>query len=224
MSLTTSAGTRLTRRQTSQMPALLEFYSPSAELLETREKGPARGVIWSVAKPVRGLHPRGRADPHRHGGDRPGQGDGDVRHHRGPAAGDVESFARSTCRRVRWCIRAICWPGSIRRFRGPTRRPRHCNSPACGPRSSGAGRKRAGVDYRPTIDDQAAQVQEAIFAQRRAERTFRLQKYQENIDGLRATLAKAMGDIQAYTDRMSVATTVEGKRRELEKLGWAQPA
>ena len=48
MSLTTTTGTRLTRGQSAQMPALLEFYSPSASLMETRPQVAARGVIWTV--------------------------------------------------------------------------------------------------------------------------------------------------------------------------------
>ncbi len=49
MSMTTTTGNRLTRGQSAQMPALLEFYSPSAALMEARSQRPARGVIWTVA-------------------------------------------------------------------------------------------------------------------------------------------------------------------------------
>ena len=78
----------------------------------------------------------------------------------------------------------------------------------------------AGVDYRPSVDDAAAQIQMSIFTQRRAERTFRLENYRQKIASLQSTLSKAVGDIRAYTDRLQVANTVEGKRRELEGLGW----
>jgi HlyD family secretion protein len=219
MSLTTSAGTRLTRRQTSQMPALLEFYSPSAALLETREKGPARGVIWSVASLFVGCTLAAALIPIDMVVTAPGKV---------TAMSDtivVQPLETSIIREIDVQEGQVVHKGDLLARLDPTFSGSDQKATTLQLASLRAEVERrraeaAGVDYRPTIDDQAAQVQEAIFAQRRAERTFRLQKYQENIDGLRATLAKAMGDIQAYTDRMSVATTVEGKRRELEKLGW----
>ncbi|MEJ1978402.1 MAG: hypothetical protein WDN49_22030 [Acetobacteraceae bacterium] len=63
-------------------------------------------------------------------------------------------------------------------------------------------------------------MQESIFTQRRAERLSRLENYRQKIDGLQAALLKSMGDVQAYQERAQVATTVEDKRKELEKLGW----
>ena len=63
-------------------------------------------------------------------------------------------------------------------------------------------------------------MQEAILTQRRAERMFRMENYRQKIDGLQATLGKAIGDVQSYAQRKQVAVTVEGKRRELERLGW----
>ena len=67
MSVTTT-GNQLTRSQSAQMPALLEFYSPSAALIASRPKGSARGVIWTVVEPVRRLRRRRRIDPDRQSG------------------------------------------------------------------------------------------------------------------------------------------------------------
>ena len=78
----------------------------------------------------------------------------------------------------------------------------------------------SGTDYHPQTADAAALIQEAILTQRRAERLSRLENYRQKIDGLQAVLAKAVGDSQLYNDRKQVALTVEGKRRELERLGW----
>ncbi len=44
----------------------------------------------------------------------------------------------------------------------------------------------AGVDYQPVDARPASEVQDAIFAQRRAERAFRLENYKQKIDGLQA--------------------------------------
>ena len=78
----------------------------------------------------------------------------------------------------------------------------------------------AGVDYKPSVINQASLVQQTIFAQRHAERTFKRENYEQKIAGLQAQLMKSVGDIQAYGERSQVASTVEQKRRELEKLGW----
>jgi hemolysin D len=80
--------------------------------------------------------------------------------------------------------------------------------------------ERAGVDYRPSISNQAALVQETIFAQRRAERMSQHENFRQKIDGLKAQLLKAAGDVQAYNDRARVAGTVLNKRNELQHLGW----
>ena len=78
----------------------------------------------------------------------------------------------------------------------------------------------AGVDYRPSTHDTPSQVQQAIFAQRKAEHTFKVESYRQQISGLKSALDKAEGDIALYSDRLKVASTVEGKRQELARLGW----
>jgi HlyD family secretion protein len=61
-------------------------------------------------------------------------------------------------------------------------------------------------------------LQAAIYAQRAAEKNYKLENYKQKIDGLAATLARSHSDIEAYRQRRTVAERVEDMRKELEKL------
>src|SRR5271165_7412036 len=61
-------------------------------------------------------------------------------------------------------------------------------------------------------------LQAAIFAQRQAERTFRLETYQQQINSLAATIARNLADAAGLQQRLDVAERVEKMRRELEQL------
>jgi hemolysin D len=66
--------------------------------------------------------------------------------------------------------------------------------------------------------DPSLALQAAIYAQRQAERSFKLENYRQKIDGLKAMVARAAGDQAAYRDRLVVAQDVETMRKSLEKL------
>jgi HlyD family secretion protein len=66
--------------------------------------------------------------------------------------------------------------------------------------------------------DPSLALQAAIYAQRQAERSFKLENYRQKIDGLKAIAARAAGDQAAYRDRLVVAQDVETMRKSLEKL------
>ena len=66
--------------------------------------------------------------------------------------------------------------------------------------------------------DPSLSLQAAIYAQRAAERSFKLENYRQKIDGLRATVNRSTADAAAYRDRLVVAQDVEGMRKSLEKL------
>jgi HlyD family secretion protein len=65
---------------------------------------------------------------------------------------------------------------------------------------------------------QAGQLQAMMFTQRHAEFSYRLENYRQKIDSLQSKLNQADADIASYTERLKVATVVEDKRRELERL------
>ncbi|WP_158742425.1 HlyD family type I secretion periplasmic adaptor subunit [Acidisphaera sp. L21] len=219
MSITTTTGTQLTRGQSAQMPSLLEFYSPSAALLEARPQGSARGVIWSVASMfaacalAAGLIPIDKVVT------APGK----------VVATEttivVQPLETSIVREIAVQEGQIVHKGDLLARLDPTFTSSDKTATGQQVASLRAEVERlqaeaAGKEYQPISPDSAALVQESIFAQRKSERQFKVENYRQKIDALQATLSKAVGDIQSYTQRMQVASTVEGKRAELEKLGW----
>ncbi|MDR3662256.1 MAG: HlyD family type I secretion periplasmic adaptor subunit, partial [Mycobacterium sp.] len=64
----------------------------------------------------------------------------------------------------------------------------------------------------------AGQLQAMLFAQRHAEQSFKLQNYAQQIDSLRVKMVRAASDVRSFTERLQLAGEVEGKRRELERL------
>jgi HlyD family secretion protein len=61
-------------------------------------------------------------------------------------------------------------------------------------------------------------LQAAIFGQRQAEYTFKLENYTQKINGLVSAIAKANSDATGYRNRLEVATNVEKMRRDLERM------
>ena len=61
-------------------------------------------------------------------------------------------------------------------------------------------------------------LQAAIFGQRQAEYTFKLENYTQKINGLVSAIAKANSDATGYRSRLEVATNVEKMRRDLERM------
>ncbi len=219
MSLTTSAGNRLTRGQSAQMPALLEFYSPSAALLETRTRGAARGVVWTVASMFVACAVAAALIPI----DKVVTAPGKV-----VATQDtvvIQPLETSIVREINVQEGQLVHKGQLLARLDPTFTTSDKTSLGQSVASLRAEVERrrdeaSGIEYQPSTSDTFAMVQEAIFAQRKAERTYRLENYRQKIEGLKSTLSKAVGDIQVYSERLKVASTVEGKRKELAQLGW----
>ena len=219
MSVTTTTGNRLTRGQNAQMPALLEFYSPSAALLETRPQPLARGTIWTVASMFVACAVAAGMIPI----DKVVTAPGKV-----VATQDtvvIQPFETSIVREIAVQEGQLVHKGDLLARLDPTitTSDKTALSESVASLQAEVERRQAeaaGVDYHPSVMNSGAQVQLAIFAQRKAERAFKNEGYKQQINSLQSTLTKAFGDIQAYTDRLQVASTVEGKRKELETLGW----
>ncbi|MBV9748025.1 MAG: HlyD family type I secretion periplasmic adaptor subunit [Acetobacteraceae bacterium] len=75
-----------------------------------------------------------------------------------------------------------------------------------------------GTTYRAADATPDAVLQSAIFMQRQAERTAKLENYRQRIDSARAQIQHGMADVHGYEDRLKVAAELERKRVELEKL------
>ena len=61
-------------------------------------------------------------------------------------------------------------------------------------------------------------LQAAIFGQRQAEYTFKLENYTQKINGIVSGIAKANSDTAGFQGRLEVATSVEKMRKDLERL------
>jgi HlyD family secretion protein len=61
-------------------------------------------------------------------------------------------------------------------------------------------------------------LQAAIFGQRQAEYTFKLENYTQKINGIVSGIAKANSDAAGFRNRLDVASNVEKMRRDLEHL------
>lgn len=75
-----------------------------------------------------------------------------------------------------------------------------------------------GTDYRPTDTDASTELQLAIFGQRQAQYRYQVESYNQKIIGLEAQLTRAEHDVKAFGDRLQIASEMEAKRRELERL------
>jgi HlyD family secretion protein len=60
-------------------------------------------------------------------------------------------------------------------------------------------------------------LQATIFALRQSERNFKLETYQQRLNGLQATVARSVADAEAFRARKAVAEQALSVRKELEK-------
>jgi hemolysin D len=219
MSITTSDGNKLSRRQNSQMPELLEFYSPSQALMATGVKGPARVVVWLLVGIVTCLLVAAGTVPI----DKVVTAAGRVVATQSTIV--VQPLETAIVREIDVQEGQVVHKGDLLARLDPTfsASDKTSNSLQVESLTAEVERLKAeadDVEYKPSAMNQAALVQATIYAQRREERVLRLENYKQKIAGLQALLMKSRGDIVGYGERAQVAVTVEDKRRELEKLGW----
>ncbi len=216
---TTDNARRLTRSQHAQMPALLEFYSPSAALMEARQQGAARGVIWWVAS----MFVAGTVAAALIPIDKVVSAAGRVVAKESTIV--IQPLETSILRHVYVQEGQVVHKGELLAQLDPT----FTNSDKTAMTASVASlqsevdrltAEAAGTDYKPKATDPSSMVQEVLFTQRRAEHAFKTENYKQKMDALQAMLGKAIGDVQTYTERLTVASTVESKRDELQRLGW----
>lgn len=82
-------------------------------------------------------------------------------------------------------------------------------------------RLQAEAEIRPfayTGLDPSMSLQAAIFAQRKAEHSYKLENYQLKADSLHAAMTRARSDAAGYRNRLGYARSLEDMRKELERL------
>ncbi|QGY05189.1 HlyD family type I secretion periplasmic adaptor subunit [Methylobacterium mesophilicum SR1.6/6] len=75
-----------------------------------------------------------------------------------------------------------------------------------------------GSPFQPTATDAATVIQVALYGQRQAQYRSQLESFDQKISGLQTQLARAELDAKAYGERADIASVLEAKRKELERL------
>ncbi|GJE41124.1 HlyD family type I secretion periplasmic adaptor subunit [Methylobacterium soli] len=76
----------------------------------------------------------------------------------------------------------------------------------------------SGRSYTPKTSDAAAAVQIALYGQRQSQYRYQMESFHQKISGLQAQLTRAEHDVKAFSQRADIASVLESKRRELERL------
>jgi len=206
-----------TREDRAVMPAILEFQSPSAAIVTAPIPASARGVVWMITAMfascvvAMGLIPI----------DRVVTATGKVISQAATLV--VQPLETSIVRSIDVKEGQVVRAGDILARLDPTFAAADVGALAAQVASLQAevSRLQAEVDGRPftyTGTDPNLSLQAAIFAQRQAERTFRLETYQQQINSLAQTVARSLADAAGLQQRLDVAERVEKMRRELEQL------
>lgn len=76
----------------------------------------------------------------------------------------------------------------------------------------------SGTQFHPADSSPISVLQGAIFMQHQAERAYKNENYTQRISSLKSQVQRALSDVFSYSERLKVATEVEKKRIELERL------
>ncbi len=214
---TSPAPSRRGRRKDPTLPALLEFQSPSAGILSLPVPRTARSTIWIVTSlfftclVVMGLLPIDKVVT--------AQGKVVSR----TATLVVQPLETAIVRSINVTEGQQVHAGDVLARLDPTFAAADVGALAAQVNSLQAevSRLQAETEGRPFTyagTDPAMALQAAIFAQRQAERSFKLETYRQKISSLMSTMQRSIADASSYSQRKTVALQVEAMRRELEKL------
>jgi len=76
----------------------------------------------------------------------------------------------------------------------------------------------SGTPYQPTSADTSTVLQVAMYGQRQAQYRYQIESYNQKLSGLQAQITRAEHDVEAFGQRHRIASVLESKRRELERL------
>ena len=210
------AGRATKRDDVAALPSLLEFHSPTAALSVAPVLFGARGTIWVVGSLVAACFAAGSLIPI----DKVVTAQGKVVAENPTSV--VQPLETAIVRSIDVREGQLVKKGDLLARLDPTFA------------TADAGALQAQVDsyqaevtrltaeandqpYKPAVTDQNTLMQSAIYEQRKAENTFKLQNYEQKISSIQSQIQKAMSDVTAYSARLQIATELESKRIELEK-------
>jgi membrane fusion protein, hemolysin D len=76
----------------------------------------------------------------------------------------------------------------------------------------------SGIPYQPSSADTSTVLQVAMYGQRQAQYRYQIESYNQKLSGLQAQITRAEHDVEAFGQRYRIASVLESKRRELERL------
>ena len=206
------------RRFDPALPAILEFGSPSAAIVATPVPRAARGVIWVISSMfAAGLAALGMIPV-----DRVVTAPGKVIC-KSPAM-VVQPLETSIVRSIDVAEGQTVRAGDMLARLDPTFAAAEVGALASQVSALRAevSRLRAEAEGRPFPDvglDPSSSLQAAIYALQQSERSFKLETYQQRINGLQAAIARSVTDAEAYRARRAVAEQVESMRNDLLRQG-----
>jgi HlyD family secretion protein len=205
------------REDAAVMPAILEFQSPSAAIIAAPVPRSARGIVWMVTAlfascvVAMGLIPVDKVVT------APGKVVSQA------ATIVVQPLETAIVRSIEVHEGQVVRAGDVLARLDPTFAAADVGALVTSVSSLQAevSREQAEVLGKPFTysgSDPHLSLQAAIFAQRQAERNFRLENYQQKINSLAQTIQRSVGDATAYQQRLAVAEQVERMRKDLERL------
>ena len=198
-------------------PALLEFESPTAALLEAPVKPAARSVLWSVVSAVIASTAVAALFPM----DMVVTGSGRVVSLQ--ATNVVQPLETAIVRAINVREGQKVHAGEVLARLDPTFSGADVSALQANVKSFQAEVDRlaaeaSGTPYQPTSTDASTALQVAVFGQRQAQYRYQMESYNQKISGLQAQLIRSEHDVKAFGERVQIASGLESKRRELERL------
>jgi hemolysin D len=204
-------------RDDPTLPAILEFESPSAAITSTPVPASARNIVWvvvsmfAIAAVAMALIPV----------DRVVTAQGKVVSQSPTLV--VQPLEAAIVRSIEVRDGEAVHAGQVLARLDPTFAAADVGALAAQVSSLQAqvSRLQAEADGRPFIYtglDPNLSLQSAIFAQRQAEYSYKIENYTQKVNSLASAIARANSDAAGYRNRLQVATNVEQMRRELERM------
>ncbi len=208
---------RTTSPSTIELPALLEFHSPSAALGIVPAQPVARGMMWVVVTLVAACGAAAGLIPI----DKVVTAQGRIVAQ--TATTVVQPLETAIVRSINVREGQQVKAGDVLARLDPTFATADLSALQSQVASLDAEMTRLQAEsdeqpYQPAADAPNAQLQMNIFAQRKAERGFKIENYAQRISSLQSQVQRALTDRTAYSERLRLATELESKRAELERL------
>ena len=215
--LTVRGGSRAARRnEAAVLPSLLEFHSPTAALTVTPVLFGARGTIWVICSLAAACLAAGALIPI----DKVVTAQGKIVAENPTSV--VQPLETAIVRSIDVREGDLVKKGQLLARLDPT-----FATADAGALMAQVASYQAEVDrlvaeadrkpYAPAVTNPDTLMQSAIYEQRKAENTFKLQNYDQKIASIQSQIQRAMSDVAAYSARLQIATELESKRIELEK-------